>query len=123
MQYGQINQNIQKNRQEMAELQNQAATQKRVNKPSDDPSAAARVLSARTEERGSRQFFRNMQYAKDFLEFTDNSLSELNEILIRAKELAIGQSSDAGANAMTRQVTAREIDKSTISLFRLVIES
>lgn len=111
MQYGQINQNIQKNRQEMAELQNQAATQKRVNKPSDDPSAAARVLSARTEERGSRQFFRNMQYAKDFLEFTDNSLSELNEILIRAKELAIGQSSDAGANAMTRQVTAREIEQ------------
>lgn len=111
MQYSQINQNIQRNRQEMSDLQNQAATQKRVNKPSDDPSAAARVLSARTEERGSQQFVRSMNQAKGFLEFTDNSLGELNEILVRAKELAVGQASDAGANAMTRQVTAREIEQ------------
>jgi flagellar hook-associated protein 3 FlgL len=111
MQYGQINSNIQKNRQEMSELQNQASTQKRVNKPSDDPSAAARVLSSRTEERGGQQFLRNIQYAKSFLEFTDNSLSELGDVLVRAKELAVGQASDAGANAMTRQVTAREVEQ------------
>lgn len=111
MQYGQMDSNIQKNRQEMSDLQNQAATQKRITKPSDDPLGAARVLSARTEERGSQQFIKNINNAKSFLETTDNSLGELNEILVRAKELAVGQSSDAGANAMTRQVSAREIEQ------------
>ena len=43
MQFSQINQNVQKNRAEMSDLQNQAATQKRITKPSDDPLAASRV--------------------------------------------------------------------------------
>lgn len=111
IQYGQVTQNIQKNRQDMADLQNQAATQKRINKPSDDPLAAARVLSARTEERGQGQFIKNVNTAKSFLEFTDNSLGEINEILVRAKELAIAQASDAGANATTRKITAQEISQ------------
>lgn len=109
MQYGQITTNIQKNRQEMSDLQNQAATQKRVNKPSDDPLASSRVLSARTEERGNTQFIKNMNNAKAYLEFTDNSLAELNDILVRAKELAVSQSNDASANSTTRQVTSLEI--------------
>lgn len=111
MQFNQVNQNISKNRSEMSELQNQAATQKRINKPSDDPLASARVLAARTEERGNIQFIKNINNAKSFLEFTDQSLGELTEILVRAKELAVGQSSDAGANPQSRMVTAAEIEQ------------
>ncbi|HRO67519.1 MAG TPA: flagellar hook-associated protein 3, partial [Pseudobdellovibrionaceae bacterium] len=108
MQFNQVQSNVQKNRSEMAELQNQAATQKRITKPSDDPLAAARVLGQRTEERGNQQFIKNINQLKSFLEFTDQSLGELSEILMRAKELAVGQSSDAGASAQTRSVTAAE---------------
>ncbi len=109
MQFNQVNKNISKNRSDMSELQNQAATQKKVNKPSDDPLGAARVLSVRTEERGNSQFIKNINSAKSFLEFSDQSLGELSEILIRAKELAIGQSSDAGANSESRRATAEEV--------------
>lgn len=111
MQFNQVNQNISKNRYEMADLQNQAATQKRINKPSDDPLGSARVLAARTEERGNTQFIKNINNAKSFLEFTDQSLGELTDILVRAKELAVGQSSDAGANSQSRMVTAAEIEQ------------
>lgn len=111
MQFNQVNQNLTKNRTEMADLQNQAATQKRINKPSDDPLAAARVLAARTEERGNQQFIKNINNAKSFLEFTDQSLGELSEILIRAKELAINQANDASGNEQSRQVTASEIEQ------------
>lgn len=111
MQFNQVNQNITKNRTEMADLQNQAATQKRINKPSDDPLASLRVLGARTEERGNTQFIKNINNAKSFLEFTDQSLGELTEILVRAKELAVGQASDAGASEQTRMVTAQEIEQ------------
>jgi len=111
MQYNQVNQNLTKNRTEMNELQNQAATQKRINKPSDDPLASARVLAARTEERGNQQYIKNINNAKSFLEFTDQSLSELSEILMRAKELAISQSNDASGNEQSRQVTASEVEQ------------
>ncbi len=111
MQFNQVNQNLTKNRSEMADLQNQAATQKRINKPSDDPLASARVLVARTEEKGNQQFIKNINNAKSFLEFSDQSLGELSEILVRAKELAISQSNDASGNEETRLVTASEIEQ------------
>jgi flagellar hook-associated protein 3 FlgL len=111
MQYNQVNNNVSKNRSDMAELQNQAATQKKINKPSDDPLGSARVLGARTEERGNQQFVKNINNAKSFLEFTDQSLGELSEILMRAKDLAISQSNDASGNEQTRQVTASELEQ------------
>lgn len=111
MQFNQVTTNVQKNRSEMSDLQNQAATQKRVNKPSDDPLASARVLSARSEEKINSQFIKNINQARSFLEFSDTSLGELSEILVRAKELAIAMSSDASANDEIRKVTASEIEQ------------
>lgn len=111
MNYNQVQKNISKNRTDMSDLQNQAATQKRINKPSDDPLATTRVLTARTEERTNNQFVKNINQAKSFLEFSDQSLNELSELLVRAKELAVGQSSDASANAQTRNVSAQEVQQ------------
>ncbi len=109
MAYNQVNANIGKNRSEMHRLQDQAATQKRVTKPSDDPVAASRVLFARTEQRGNEQFVKNLNYAKSFLEISDQTLSEVSEILMRAKELAISQANDAGSNEQTKRAVAAEI--------------
>jgi flagellar hook-associated protein 3 FlgL len=111
MAFNQVNASLARNRTEMSDLQNQAATQKRINKPSDDPLASARVLAARTEERGASQFIKNTNIAKSFLEYTDQSLGELSEVLVRAKELAISQSSDGGSSAETRLTTASEIEQ------------
>lgn len=111
MNYNQVTNNLTKNRTEMNDLQNQAASQKRINKPSDDPAASARVLAARTEERGSKQFIKNINAARSFLEYTDQSLSELSESLMRVKELAIQQANDAGGSAETRRTVASEIQQ------------
>lgn len=111
MNYDQVKSNLAKNRSEMAELQNQAATQKRVTKPSDDPLAATRVLQARTEISGNTQFLKSVSQARTFLEYSDQSLGELTEVLIRAKELALSQASDASASKGTREVTAAEISQ------------
>lgn len=105
----QVDRNIQKNRTEMSSLQNQAATQKRINKPSDDPLAATRVLAARTDENSYKQYIQNIVQAKSFVEYSEQALGELNEALVRAKELAIGQASDAGASDETRRITAEEV--------------
>ncbi len=109
MNYDQANANLAKNRSEMSDLQNQAASQKRVTKPSDDPLAATRVLQTRTEIGAGKQFIKSIAQAKNFLEYSDQSLGELTDLLVRAKELAINQSSDASASAETRQVAGTEI--------------
>ena len=66
MRIDQVNKNINKNRTEMSDLQSQAATLKRVTKPSDDAIAAARVLAARVEDKGFGQFIKNIFNAKSF---------------------------------------------------------
>ena len=111
MNYEQVNAGLQKNRGELSTLQNQAATQKRVNKPSDDPLAATRVLATRTDINSSQQFVKNVAQAKSFLEYSDQSLGELTEVFNRAKELALSQSSDASSSEETRQVVATEVQQ------------
>src|ERR1700754_3012447 len=111
MAFEQVNSNVGKNRKQMSELQNQAATQKRVTKPSDDPLAASRVLGNRTDLQSNQQFAKSLNYAKSFLEMTDQSLSDLSEVLVRAKELAIGQANDGTGNEETRRVVATEVEQ------------
>lgn len=109
MNYDQVNTNLGKNRAEMSDLQNQAATMKRVTKPSDDPLAATRVLQTRTEIGSGKQFLKSIAQAKNFLEYSDQSLGELADVLMRAKELAINQSSDASSSEETRRVAGTEV--------------
>ncbi len=111
MNFEQVRGNISKNRSTMSELQNQAATQKRVNKPSDDPVAASRVLGNRIDFQGNKQYVKNLNYAKAFLETTDQALGDISENLMRVKELAINQSNDASANDESRRVVATEVDQ------------
>jgi flagellar hook-associated protein 3 FlgL len=111
MNYDQVKGNIQKNRSEMSDLQNQAASMKRITKPSDDPVGTARMLGIRTDKTGTEQFLKNLDIAKTFINYTESSLGDLTELISRAKELAIGQSSDASANAISRAATASEIDQ------------
>ncbi len=118
MAFDQVNANVGKNRTQMSELQNQAATQKRVTKPSDDPVAASRVLTNRVDLMGNRQYIKSLNYAKSFLEYTDQSLGEISDHLIRAKELAISQSNDASANAESRLVASTEVEQ----LFNQIIQ-
>lgn len=111
MNHTQVVSNLNKNRSELSRFQNQAALQKRITKPSDDPLGAARILEARTELQGFEQFEKNILSTKGFIEFSEQSLGELGELLIRAKELTIQQASDGAAGPETRKMVAMEMDQ------------
>lgn len=119
MNYNQVTGGLQRNRADLAELQQQAATQKKLTKPSDDPVAATKVLSARSEESSNSQFIKNINVARSFLEYTDVSLNEIAEVLMRMKELSIQQASDAGASDDTRRVVAEEVAQSHAQLVQI----
>lgn len=94
MSQNQVLKNIQKNRSELAQLQNQAANGKKLTTPSEDPMGATKVLANRTELKNSEQFEKNIFSAKMFLDATESTLSQLGEAIIRSKELALQGASD-----------------------------
>lgn len=100
---------LNKNRSEMSELQTQAASQKRVNKPSDDPVGTTKLLSSRTDSKGIEQYLKNLDFAQTFLNFTDQSLEDVTNALLRAKELALSQANDPSSSESTRKAVATEI--------------
>lgn len=110
MNQNQFLKNIQKNRSELADLQNQAATMKRINKPSDDPIGAAKILENRTENKNLDQFDRNILFAKTFLENTESTLAQLGEVVVRAKELALQGASDTNGG-LPRTMIAEEVSQ------------
>jgi flagellar hook-associated protein 3 FlgL len=93
----------------MEQLQLQHSTLKKLNAPSDSPVAAAKVLETRTDKVNNDQYQMNAQLAEAFLNNTDHALGELSDIIIRAKEIAIGQSSGASSNEDTRLGIAEEV--------------
>ncbi len=102
--------NVQKNRTELSSLQNQAATMKRINKPSDDPIGAAKALQNRTENKNLEQFDRNILFARSFLENSEATLSQLGEAVVRAKELAMQGASDTNGG-VPRQMISEEVSQ------------
>ena len=93
----------------MENLQHQSATLKKLNTPSDDPIGAAKVLEMRTEKVNNDQFQMNAKLAETLLENTDHALGEISDIVARAKEIALGQSSGASSNENTRLGVAEEV--------------
>lgn len=110
MNYNHVKDNIGRNRAESLDLSDQASTMRRINKPSDDPVGTARMLGVRTSKAATEQFLKNIDMAKINLNYAEAALTELTEVLVKAKELAISQASDASSSAVTRLAVATEID-------------
>lgn len=82
------------------DIQDQAASGRKLRQVSDDPSGAVRVFRNRTRLENIGQFRRTNDYVEGFLGKTEDSLRSISESVMRAKELAVQQSNgvwDAGS--------------------------
>jgi flagellar hook-associated protein 3 FlgL len=104
-----VRDSLNRSRLRMNDLQKENATLKRVNVPSDDPVGNAKLMTIRNESLDNEQFERNANLAKTFLNYTDSSLEEVTGLLLRARELALGQASSAANGADSRVMVAEEI--------------
>ncbi|MCB9060640.1 MAG: flagellar hook-associated protein FlgL [Halobacteriovoraceae bacterium] len=85
---------IKKAKAKMEDLQLKGSTLKRIRKPSDDPVANVEALSLGSVQKDNEQYLRNSSYALMQLNTTEEALEQITNILVKAKELAIQQSSD-----------------------------
>lgn len=109
--FGVVRDSMTRSRSRLENLQQQNATLKKLNKPSDDPVGSAKVLEVRTDKVNNEQFQSNAKLAQSFLENTDAALEDLSEVVVRAKEIAIGQSSAASSTPETRVGVAEEVNQ------------
>jgi len=70
-------------------LQLQAATGKKLNRPSDDPTAISPVLSARTQIQNSERYTETIQTGLDRVNNMDGYLDGMENTLVRLKEISI----------------------------------
>ncbi len=78
----------------MEHLQTQLATQKKIVRLSDDPVNVVKALNARSRLYDVEQYKKNLDDGKAWLTQTESALSELNEVIKRAYELAVQGSND-----------------------------
>ena len=88
-----INYAVGKTKSKVEDLQLKGATLKRVAKPSDDPVGNVELLAKRSQNVDAEQYLRNLNFAQTQLSYTENVLEEMTDILVKAKELAVGQAS------------------------------
>lgn len=72
----------------LTELQEKSASMKKVNKPSDDPSAMGEILKLRADDSRNSQYQDNMSTAEGYLSLADDVLSSVSEVVINVSELA-----------------------------------
>lgn len=70
-------------------LQNQMSTGKVINKPSDDPVGIGYSLRYRNAISENDQYQRNTDSAVSWIDYTETMVSETNDVLQRARELAV----------------------------------
>lgn len=106
--YGSMINNMQNSLAAYMESTMQGSTQKRINRPSDDPAGTFRVLTARNQIQNTDQYKTNVETAKGWLQLADNVVAtQTSNILTQLKELAEQASTDT-YTAEQRKIMADE---------------
>jgi flagellar hook-associated protein 3 FlgL len=100
--------NIQKQAEAMLQRQEQLASQKRINRPSDDPGGMARVLDGRSTLAAIDQYVENIKQGKTRLEITETTLDQVDDLVQQARELAEANSG-ADVTADQRLIAAENV--------------
>src|SRR5437763_6980114 len=102
--------NLQTNYARMAASQEQITTGRRVNRPSDDPTAAGTERLRLSDLEGVKRSQDSVSSAQGWLSASESGLSSLNDIVARARELAL-QGPNASTDQNGRNAMASEIDQ------------
>lgn len=94
----------------MARAQEQAATNRRILRPSDDPVAFRQAVMLRDAIGELEQYARNADVADRITKVADDAIGTAADVLIRAKEIAIAASNSA-VGASERVAMAQEIEQ------------
>lgn len=100
-------QRVQENLAKVEEARDRVVTGLRVQRPSDDPVAADRIMETTSELRANAQYQRNIERGRHRAETEERALDGLTNLIARAREIAT-QQGGSSAGATSRAVAAEE---------------
>ena len=106
--------NVQRHQRLFDKVQNQLATGRRIDRPGDDPAAAANQMYFRTRVEELDQFERNLTHSRNRLQLVDGELGRVTDILQRVRVLAVQGSNgiyQGDDHFELRNAIAKEIDQ------------
>ena len=100
--------NLRKQTEAMLQRNEQIATQKRINRPSDDPAGMARVLRGRSTLAAIAQYTDNVAQGTSRLQFAESTLSTIDDLVQQARRTA-EENSGAEVPAEARDLAAANV--------------
>jgi flagellar hook-associated protein 3 FlgL len=100
--------NLHRQTEAMLQRQEQIASQKRINRPSDDPGGMGRVLAGRSTLASIDQYTDNIRQGKTRLEATEQTLKLVDDLVQQARRVA-EETSGNDVTAEERQFAAVQI--------------
>ncbi len=101
---------LNKTKAKVEDLQIKGSTLKSITKPSDNPVSNVEAMAITSATSDNIQYLKNADFALLNLNVTEKSIEELTDIIVKAKEIAIAQSSDF-FNADVRKNVANEVQQ------------
>ncbi len=93
---------------ELYEIRKQIASGKKLTNPSDDPKGYREIVDIKTSLASAENYNKNIEFAKSWLETTEGALQSMNELLVRAKTIAVAQSNGTYSRE-DREIAAEEV--------------
>jgi flagellar hook-associated protein 3 FlgL len=106
---------IMKQQAQLSRAQNQVASGHRVEKPSDDPIAATRILDLERSQAELEQYQRNADMLTNRLSIGEQSMADVENVLVRVRELVI-EANNGTMDSIARTSIATEIRSRTQEL-------
>lgn len=100
--------NLQVIRQRTEELEQQSSTGVKVSAPGDDPVTAQQILNMNAQIASGDQYSRNISNGNSWLTIGETAMSEMGNVLARAKELAVQMANGTNQPANARDAAAKE---------------
>lgn len=109
---------------DLLELRNQGTTGLKLNRPSDDPGAIRPVLTTRSQLQQNARYLETMGQSSDKMAAADSHLTSVENVLVRAKEIAInavnGSLSQADLSTLADEIA--ELKKQLLDSANAVVD-
>lgn len=95
-----------KNTQQLLKLQEVVSSEKRINRPSDDPIGMGKILDYRKVLSSIDQYNTNITRGKTQIDLTESCLEAIDDLVLKARRIAVDQSA---GELETRPTAAQEV--------------
>jgi flagellar hook-associated protein 3 FlgL len=104
MRFTTIIDNLNRAQNNYSSLMEQMSSQKKINRPSDDPVGATRVLDYRSAKDSIAQYGRNIENADAWLKLTETKLGNIGDLIAEARNAGVNNQSSETAQVLAQNV-------------------